>query len=218
MLGCLLRLSSTELLSNLDYTERRSREFQLRNTAAKEESFSWIWSIPSFLNWFSNHEAVYWISGKPASGKSTLINYLVYSSQTKSELNKYSHLDWILLRFFFDFRGGKGITNSFKGLLKSILYQFVEAIPQVNLLGLDDKEYNYFSDWPEHRPRDALRTALKIAETGVCIFVDGLDEYEGSVLQIIQYLKGLAADNDCREISTKICLSSRPEPIPTQLL
>lgn len=161
------------------------------------------------MDWLSSSKGLYWISGKPGSGKSTLIDYLGHHNRTKLALQQYRPTEWIVLRFFFDFRGGKGVTNSFEGLLRSLLYQLVRVMPQVDVLGLDDSEQSL---------RSALRRSLENVKKGVCILVDGLDEYEGSVLELIQFLKSLAMKENSQENSVKICVSSRPEPVPSQLL
>ena len=170
------------------------------------------------MDWLSSSNGLFWIAGKPGSGKSTLIDYLVQDKRMVSKLRQYSPLDWVVLRFFFDFRGGKGVTNSFEGLLRSLLYQLINKMPQVDVLGLDKSENDPFSSWPEHRLRDALRKSLESAKHGVCILVDGLDEYEGNVLEVIKFLGSLATSNNSQEKSIKICVSSRPEPIPSQFL
>ena len=170
------------------------------------------------MGWLSSQGGVYWISGKPGSGKSTLVQYLVDDHRTKAQLQQHNNRDWIILHFFFDFRGGKGINNSFEGLLRSLLYQLIKKMPQLDALGIDDSKHDSFSRWPEHMLRDALRTSLKNTGKGVCVFVDGLDEYEGSILQVIQFLVRLATSNDSKNNSTKICISSRPEPVPSQFL
>lgn len=170
------------------------------------------------MDWLSSSNRLFWIAGKPGSGKSTLINHLVDKNQLLSRLRHCCPLDWIVLHFFFDFRGGKGLTNSFEGLLRSLLYQLIKEIPQLDTLGLDNSENDHFSSWPEHRLRAALRGSLESVKHGVCILVDGLDEYEGNVLDIIQFLKSLAGSNESQETPIKICVSSRPEPIPSQFL
>ena len=170
------------------------------------------------MDWLSSSKGLYWISGKPGSGKSTLIDYLAHNNRTKLALQQYRPTEWIVLRFFFDFRGGKGVTNSFEGLLRSLLYQLIREMPQVDVLGLDDSEDYSFSGWPEQSLRSALRSSLENVKKGVCILVDGLDEYEGSVLELIQFLKSLAMNENSQENPVKICVSSRPEPVPSQLL
>lgn len=170
------------------------------------------------MDWLSSSKGLYWIFGKPGSGKSTLIDYLAHNNRTTLALQQYRPTEWIVLRFFFDFRGGKGVTNSFEGLLRSLLYQLVRVMPQVDVLGLDDSEDYSFSGWPEQSLRSALRKSLENVKKGVCILVDGLDEYEGSVLELIQFLKSLAMKENSQENSVKICVSSRPEPVPSQLL
>ena len=127
-------------------------------------------------------------------------------------------MEWTILNFFFDFRGGKGISNSFEGLLRSLLYQLIEAIPKLDVPDLDDGRHGFFSEWRGRRLRNALHSALCKITGGVCIFVDGLDEYEGSVLELIHFLRSLATSDDSEKTSIKICVSSRPEPIPFQLL
>ena len=124
-------------------------------------------------------------------------------------------MSWITLHFFFDFRGGKDINNNFEGLLRSLLCQLIRSVPQLDELELDAGGHDSISDWPEYRLRDALRRSLEKASQGVCIFVDGLDEYEGDVLVLIRFLKSLASS---QYPLTKICISSRPEPISSQLL
>lgn len=148
-----------------------------------------------------------------------MVAHLVAHDRTILELQKQDDMKWTILHFYFDFRGGKGINNSFEGLLRSLLYQLVEAIPQLDVKDVDDGKSGRFSDWSERRLRTVLRTSLENATGGVCIFVDGLDEYEGDdVLELIQFLKSLAPSKDSRRTSIKVCVSSRPEAIPSQLL
>ena len=81
-------------------------------------------------------------------------------------MHKYSSVKWKVLRFFFDFRKGKGVTNSFEGLLRSLLHQLIKKMPQIDVRGLDDSEEDSISGWPEHRLRNALRRSLESAKMG----------------------------------------------------
>ena len=170
------------------------------------------------MDWLSSSEGLFWIYGKPGSGKSTLMDYLAHNSRVVSNLQSYRPVHWKVLRFFFDFRKGKGVTNSFEGLLRSLLYQLIKKMPQIDVRGLDDSEQHSISGWPEHRLRDALRRSLESAKNGVCILVDGLDEYDGSFLTLVPFLQSLAVSNDTEKLPIKICVSSRPEPVLSQYL
>ena len=170
------------------------------------------------MNWLSSSGGLFWIFGKPGSGKSTLMDYFVHKNRILSYLQQHSPRSWIVLRFFFDFRTGKDVTNNLEGLLRSLLYQLIKEMPQVNVLGLNDSEKDSISGWPKHRLRDALHTSLESAKKGVCILVDGLDEYEGSVLELVPFLQSLATSSDSESFPIKICVSSRPEPVISELL
>ena len=170
------------------------------------------------MDWLSSSEGLFWIYGKPGSGKSTLMDYLAHNSRVVSNLQKYSPVKWKVLRFFFDFRKGKGVTNSFEGLLRSLLYQLIKKMPKIDVRGLDDNEEDSISGWPEHRLRNALRRSLESTKNGVCILVDGLDEYEGSFLTLVPFLQSLATSNGSEKFPIKICISSRPEPVLSQYL
>lgn len=147
-----------------------------------------------------------------------MVEHLVAHNRTKLELQKQNEMKWTIIHFYFDFSAGKGISNSFEGLMRSLLYQLIKAIPQLDVQDTDGGKRGRFFDLSEHRLPDVLRTSLKTATGGVCIFVDGLDEYEGEILDLIQFLKSLATSKGDQVTSIKVCVSSRPEPIPSQLL
>ena len=84
------------------------------------------------------------------------------------------------------------------------------------MLSLKDSERT--SGWPKHKLRDALLRSLETAKEGLCIFVDGLDEYEGDMLELIEFLRSLPTNIESQGAPVKICISSRPEPVLYQLL
>jgi len=195
-----------------------ARAYQLYNPDVTEETLAWIWSVTSFVNWLSGGDGVFWISGKPASGKSTLIQHIKSHDRLLSLLGRSNDMEWRILYFFFDFRGAKSITNNSEGLLRSLLFQLIESVPHLDTSGIEKLERGHASSWHESELRDALRVTLRSVSGGICIFIDGLDEYEGNLRHLIEFLTGLSASDRVARKSIKICISSRPEPIPSLLL
>jgi energy-coupling factor transporter ATP-binding protein EcfA2 len=93
----------------------------------------WLLSTgPSSLSlWLETGTGIFWIQGKPGSGKSTLMSYLKDHSQTKYFARAHCQ-DLIIIRFFFNFRAHSGISNSFKGLLRAFLFQLTSDIPKLS--------------------------------------------------------------------------------------
>ncbi|KAG9494916.1 hypothetical protein J7337_013145 [Fusarium musae] len=54
----------------------------------------------SFVDWLKSDLPVYWITGKPGSGKSTLMKYLISDSRTPAALKKWKK-DAIIIAHFF---------------------------------------------------------------------------------------------------------------------
>ena len=200
-------------MRNLDFAERRSREYQLRSLDTDQSSFGWIWDS-AFADWLSSSEPLFWLRGKPASGKSTLTQYLVHNGRTRSKLREYKNCEWLTTYFFFDFRGGRGINNNFEGLLRSLLVQLLDAMPELKeCVPAESSTY-----WHEARLRECLLSAFDHSSKGLCLFIDGLDEYEGDMLQLLRFLKKLQTVGEDSRTPRKIYVSSRPEPVPSELL
>ena len=200
-------------MRNLDFAERRSREYQLRSLDTDQSSFGWIWDS-AFADWLSSSEPIFWLRGKPASGKSTLTQYLVHNDRTYSKLREYKNCEWLTIYFFFDFRGGKGTSNNFEGLLRALLVQLLESMPEL-------KEYvSSESSTTLHVAtlRECLLSVFDHSSKGLCLFIDGLDEYEGNLLQLMRFLTKLQTVGENPGTPCKIYVSSRPEPVPSQLL
>ncbi|KAK5989396.1 hypothetical protein PT974_10915 [Cladobotryum mycophilum] len=98
------------IIESIRAPERDARLEQI--DAAAGYSFQWALEDSSIglTNWLQNGDKVFWVSGKPASGKSTFIN-----------------------NFFFHHRG-TAMQKSLDGLLRSILSQVLEQAPKSNLL------------------------------------------------------------------------------------
>jgi hypothetical protein len=168
----------------------------------------------NFLSWLASPEQpLFWISGKPGSGKSTLIKFLVQDPRTKQHLTSALGPTQILSHFIWS--AGQPIEGRIKGILCSLLYQlFVAAEPNSlqsacegfpEITGKDTH-----SDWSDKELQAVVEFVIQSSSVNLCIFLDGLDEVHPSDGQIslLKLVKDL-----CKLRGLKACVSGRPEPI-----
>ncbi|KAK2803365.1 hypothetical protein FQN50_007024 [Emmonsiellopsis sp. PD_5] len=215
-----LLASQEEMLHRLDYAGRRARESQLGDQIIFDETLKWVWNSPLY-DWLLVSEmparkhamgslSPFWIRGKPASGKSTLINYLAKSDEMRKLLNQRCAKRCIIIKFFFDFRQTTNIRNNFKGLLLSLLYCLVKEIPVIGNR-IKKSEWNdiaLYHQWPTSELQSLVDESVKACPESICILIDGLDEYEGDMLDLAHFLLNLGF---CKNVA--LCVASRPHEI-----
>lgn len=179
---------------------------------AHKKTFEWIFqedSAARFVQWLKSDEKVYWVSGKPGSGKSTLMRFLCDHERTRACLQEWAaDCKLAVASFFFWVPGRASLQKSQEGLLRSILYQILRQRPELLPLAAPKLWQSYihgntvshgvenpFRNVPELLTAlqriSAVMTASKIK---FCFFIDGLDEYEGKpddIIRLIEILKGL---------------------------
>ncbi|KAJ0115588.1 hypothetical protein J7T55_010411 [Diaporthe amygdali] len=167
----------------------------------------------SFSNWLSSTDAIYWISGKPGSGKTTLVKYILGQDRTKKYLNAWSPGCEVASHYFW--RPGSTMQRNMEGLFCSLLYQLLgcnnTALRKVisSVSGPKDS----YTDWSSSELRSALLKTLDSYENGVCLFLDGIDEInpENKTKDSIpEFLDWAFKLSQRRKI--KLCLASRPDP------
>ncbi|KAK5082970.1 hypothetical protein LTR05_006852 [Lithohypha guttulata] len=181
------------------------------------DTLDWIFDPPedeqppwdSFVDWLSDGDSIYWVSGKPGSGKSTLMKYLVKKVQGS---NFFGNKALIVLSCWF-WEAGQLLQHNETGCLRSILWQLLrdpvcQLVVSKALSSLDIDKH----ELTEPRLRAALRSALSAVQnmsTMIVMFLDGLDEcvLEG------ENLLHLAQDLNEEFTCLKICISSRPEQV-----
>lgn len=117
------------IITSIRAPERDERLEQIDKSAGC--SFEWAFEDPSIglNNWLQKGDGLYWISGRPASGKSTFMKFLHNDKRTSQLLRGwYSKAEHVEANFFFHYRGSL-IQKSFEGLLRSILSQILEQAP-----------------------------------------------------------------------------------------
>lgn len=98
---------------------------------ALKETFEWLLTNQAlgFQSWLQSDHSLYWIRGKPASGKSTLMK-LVLEDQRTTEAFMRNDAKCSTAAFFFHDRGGD-VQTSFEGLVRSIIHQILSDIPEL---------------------------------------------------------------------------------------
>ncbi|KAI6361175.1 hypothetical protein MCOR25_006546 [Pyricularia grisea] len=172
-------------------------------------------SLPDWLRQSADVHT-YWISGKPGSGKTTLMKYIISDPRTQMYLDQWSSGAVIIPHFIW--RLGTSMQQSIKGLLCSLLYQLLLndklAIDHILQTGCDTSIKDSDTDWSVAELKSTLQLALRQATHAVCIFIDGLDEVLPSdgtlaLLVTINWLRSSAIGSK----KIKFCLGSRTEPL-----
>jgi hypothetical protein len=191
-------------------------------SSAHYKTLSWVFGsekdapLSLFAEWLTSADDLIWVSGKPGSGKSTLMKYLCTHNETSRRLQVWAKDNRLIITdFFFWSAARKSLQKSQQGLLLSLIYNILRQSPKMTekvypeigqLAQLGGKVPNPPTTVPGLI--SVLRRvceALAASGERCCLFIDGLDEFEGQPRDIIELIGVL------RSIpNVKICVSSRP--------
>jgi hypothetical protein len=197
-----------ELISTLSlYSELREDTID----AACAHTFQWIWqhSDVGLRDWLGDDSPLYWIRGRPGSGKSTLMKYIWdHEDLATALLRRESDIPRIKAAFFFHHRG------SFEGMLHSILFRLLDQEPRLAASLLAD----FHRLKVEHRAEWTLARLMKSYEAilaqrslpvEIYLFLDALDEYEGRPEVIVDFIQCSVRSRSGAKTRLKACFSSR---------
>ncbi|KAF4446198.1 hypothetical protein F53441_10174 [Fusarium austroafricanum] len=192
----------SEILPNFRNLSEGSQMYNLSIPSQTEKH------AKNFKTWLTYDQSFYWISGRPGSGKSTLVKFLLSDSRTFKALESWREGVIVLSHFFW--KPGSFMQQSFKGFLCSLAYQ---------LLSQDMSFLAYFgdgtaafrkaspSDWDQNELCELLYSYRDQSLQPVCIFIDALDEATPGkdTMDLLKFIKSIVSPD------IKICVSSRPE-------
>ncbi|KAJ5381213.1 uncharacterized protein N7496_003641 [Penicillium cataractarum] len=185
-------------------------------TEAHKRTYSWAY-ISDFSEWMVSEDPLFWISGKPGSGKSTLMKYLASSPDTSDHLRKWAGTRNLVIIDYFFWINGTDLHRSQEGLLRSLLFDIFRKCPELIETTFpeqwnDSLNLNYdFNElsmpWSRRELLSGLQkiTQQTASSNAFCIFIDGLDEYEGEHEDLVNLLSYMAKTSPI-----KLCVASRP--------
>jgi hypothetical protein len=208
------RSITTECLRSLYFDGQESREEEI--TQALPETFDWIWNDDScdFPSWLRSGCGIYWISGRPASGKSTMMKYLFSTAPKNAEKLSDDQERPAIIGYFLDRRTRNSKVGSLEAITRALLWQLLRQHPHFfdHVLPLYEemKRCRPGTVWKASELNTALRDTISHTPSrAIWIFIDALDEYEGDIVDIADFCKNLST---VASKKVRICVSSRPEP------
>ncbi|KAK7712426.1 hypothetical protein SLS64_004810 [Diaporthe eres] len=173
----------------------------------------------NLAEWLRSGSGVYWLAGKAGSGKSTLMKYVSNHPQTTSLLKLWTGQSELFTVQFFFYALGRLEQKSQEGVLRSLLFQFLDkhrdlierALPAMwkEAIITEDKEHDLaIPSIPEMQNSFLQLLGAVSADTRLFILIDGLDEFEGKHASIAAFLSRLE-----RLANVKVLVSSRPLPV-----
>jgi hypothetical protein len=214
-------------LQSLEFLQMDERKCQI--PAAYKQTYEWIFEDDesavtrgfSFGHWLRSHDGgpqIFWVRGKPGSGKSTLMRFIQRRLTHHPDLLDLGDGRRVLQAHHYFWNPGTPIQKSISGLLRTLLHQILKQLPKTFPDVVPPAIWEHFKNfgpgvihqWTDNDLKETLLNIQRQTANDIRIFllVDGLDEFEGSRAQrqeVIDFLKALAV----RE-SVKICVSSRP--------
>ena len=213
----LLELKRLRILNSIRFEGMKDRQDDI--VEANPDTLDWILKktrqdfpehehlAVSFADWLKSGQGVFNITGKPGSGKSTLMKHLVATRfcETQSLLQKNPQAEGkrvLITRSFLWMLGQSRHQRSYIGLVRSLLHELLTRAPDLIpgvfpehwARGLDLPYPQQTLDIPAEEFEKAMARALTLgfAKYHMCIFIDAADELEDQKV-------------DFSRLATKIC-------------
>ncbi|KAM0252084.1 hypothetical protein ACHAQJ_007881 [Trichoderma viride] len=201
------------ILQTLYFAQVKEREYAV--TEAHSSTLEWIFDevhSTNFAKWLQEESnSIYWITGKAGSGKSTLMRFIVDHPMTTQLLQEWAGGKPLLTARHYFWSPGTSIQKSQEGLFKTLLLQILqqrqELIPIICADRWDTPLADAFYPWDPKELMEALGRLGKLNDISckICLFIDGLDEYDGDHAQLITVIRKIGNSD-----RIKICTASRP--------
>lgn len=166
----------------------------------------------SYRVWLESSGPLYWITGKPGSGKSTLMKLLYDDAHLSKYLQSWTGDHSLRKAGFFFWNAGTTMQMSKDGMLRTLLYEAIggclDLIPVLfpdrwtysTLFGFESR------DWSASELEQALITLVSDGSVKHFFMIDGLDEFTGEPRDLVSLILQCCAGRS----NVKVCVASRP--------
>jgi len=142
------------------------------------------------------------------------MKFVCEDRRTRTLLSEWAGEQKVIIASHYFWSAGTTIQKSQDGLLRTLLFQIMVHVPDLISLICPDRwsedspiPHFYLNPWGRSELLQALENLAKIKSppAKICLFIDGLDEYDGDHTDIICIVNILA-----QSPHIKLCVSSRP--------
>lgn len=184
-----------QCLEALYFPQMQTRENEVKD--AHVGIFKWILdetpsqpNLPQkshFRQWLQSQDQtvnVFWISGKPGSGKSTLMKYLANNVNLQTHFREWVKDRQCIIADCFFWKYGTAMQRSFIGLLRSLVYHILDQCPELIPFAFPKPEWLSggtkfeFSRKSLENSLTHIMDSLQPLGFSLFIMIDGLDEFD----------------------------------------
>ncbi|KAM7215769.1 hypothetical protein V8F06_008879 [Rhypophila decipiens] len=189
---------------------------------AHNETFRWIFEAGhpwvNLREWLESESQLYWVTAKAGSGNRR-VPHGHEQPRCMQHLSVWSGNCGLAMASFYFWASGNMLQASKEGLYRTLLYQLMGPHPDLleHVFPEQWDEAALFKETVDSFEVPELKRCLQravllltsIKKVKVCLFIDGLDEFDGDHDELVQYLEVLLSAAESRG-HIKICVASRP--------
>ncbi|KAF4216177.1 hypothetical protein CNMCM5878_007386 [Aspergillus fumigatiaffinis] len=212
----LSRAHKQMLLDSLKFDRIDAHQMTIKKAHGK--TCRWLLNKPEYRDWLDNnkvseHHGLLWMKGKPGTGKSTIMKFVLVNAQETMK-------DTIIMSFFFNARG-EDLEKSTVGLYRALLSEILERVPELQCI-FDTPELRTWNSgghrqWGVELLKDLFEQAiLRLEESSLMCFIDALDECaEHQVRDMISFFEHVGELAVDAGVHFRVLFSSRHYPYIT---
>lgn len=224
--GDRLEKASQALLDSLYFAEMDRRQDHIESLV-DDFGLTCRWIVTpgqdhGFLEWLQSGADIFWISGLPGTGKSTLMDFLSDNLQHDNFgrlVNWAQSSEVTLLKFFFySAKDSTKLQNTFTGLWRSLCFQILSndknlfprivtdpSAPKALISHTSALGRVHNRDWFRKDLKQCLGYLVEKSDHKFFCLLDGLDECEEDHHELLQVMR------DFNQTGIKICCAGRPD-------